>query len=180
MRNFWTELGVTQKDIAVPLASLYSHNIKIIDDDAPRIAFIRDPVALTLVGVNETVVEIPTHPNTTNLGTRKIELRNPVVFVEREDLGHQKLRLKEFGDFDIEGNQAHFLARERTDKRKIIHWTSKDSSIDASLRRVIDGEVCSVEGKLEAHQLPVNTPVQIERIGYGIIAAHNEIVFTHD
>ena len=33
IEEFWIELGVTQKDIAVPLASLYSHNIKIIDDD---------------------------------------------------------------------------------------------------------------------------------------------------
>ncbi len=180
LRNFWTELGVTQKDIAVPLATLYSHNIKIIDDDAPRIAFIRDPVALTLVGVNESFVEIPTHPNTSNLGTRKIDLQNSVVFVEREDLQHHKLRLKEFGDFDIKDNQAHFVAKERTDKRKIIHWTSKDSSVDASLQRVIDGEICLLKGKLEEHRLQSNTPVQIERIGYGIIAAHDKIIFTHD
>ena len=111
---------------------------------------------------------------------RKIELHDSVVFVEREDLQHHKLRLKEFGDFNIEGNQAHFLAKERTDKRKIIHWTSKDSSVDASLQQVIDGEICLVKGKLEAHQLPSDTPVQIERIGYGIIAGHDKIVFTHD
>ena len=51
LRNFWLELGITQKDIAVPLASLYSHNIKTIDDDAPRIAFVRNPVAISLVGI---------------------------------------------------------------------------------------------------------------------------------
>jgi len=180
LRNFWIELGVTQKDIAVPLATLYSHNIKIIDDDAPRIAFIREPIALTLEGVNETVVELPTHPNTTGLGTRKIQLHDAVVYIEKADLQHKTLRLKEFGDFDIEGNTARFVAKERTDRRKIVHWTSKNSSVDASLVQVIDGEICRLDGKLESHQLAVNTPVQIERIGYGIISGDNEITFTHD
>ena len=180
LRNFWIELGVTQKDIAVPLATLYSHNIKIIDDDAPRIAFIREPIALTLEGVNETIVELPTHPNTTGLGTRKIQLHDAVVYIEKADLQHKTLRLKEFGDFDIEGNTARFVAKERTDKRKIVHWTSKNSSVDASLVQVIDGEICRLDGKLESHQLAVNTPVQIERIGYGIISGDNEITFTHD
>ena len=180
LRNFWIELGVTQKDIAVPLATLYSHNIKIIDDDAPRIAFIREPIALTLEGVNETIVELPTHPNTTGLGTRKIQLHDAVVYIEKADLQHKALRLKEFGDFDIEGNIARFVAMERTDKRKIVHWTSKNSSVDASLVQVIDGELCRLDGKLESHQLAVNTPVQIERIGYGIISGDNEITFTHD
>ena len=180
LRNFWIELGVTQKDIAVPLATLYSHNIKIIDDDAPRIAFIREPIALTLEGVNETIVELPTHPNTTGLGTRKIQLHDAVVYIEKADLQHKTLRLKEFGDFDIEGNTARFVAKERTDKRKIVHWTSKNSSVDASLVQVIDGEICQLDGKLESHQLAVNTPVQIERIGYGIISGDNEITFTHD
>ena len=180
LRNFWIELGVTQKDIAVPLATLYSHNIKIIDDDAPRIAFIREPIALTIEGVDETVVELPTHPNTTGLGTRKIQLDDAVVYVEKADLQHKTLRLKEFGDFDIEGNIARFVAKERTDKRKIVHWTSKNSSVDASLVQVIDGEISRLDGRLESHQLPVNTPVQIERIGYGIISGDNEITFTHD
>ena len=180
LRNFWIELGVTQKDIAVPLATLYSHNIKIIDDDAPRIAFIREPIALTLEGVNETIVELPTHPNTTGLGTRKLQLHDAVVYIEKADLQHKTLRLKEFGDFDIEGNTARFVAKERTDKRKIVHWTSKNSSVDASLVQVIDGEICRLDGKLESHQLAVNTPVQIERIGYGIISGDNEITFTHD
>ena len=180
LRNFWIELGVTQKDIAVPLATLYSHNIKIIDDDAPRIAFIREPIALTLEGVNETIVELPTHPNTTGLGTRKIQLHDAVVYIEKADLQQKTLRLKEFGDFDIEGNTARFVAKERTDKRKIVHWTSKNSSVDASLVQVIDGEICRLDGKLESHQLAVNTPVQIERIGYGIISGDNEITFTHD
>ena len=46
LRQFWIELGVTQKDISVPLATLYSHNTKQIDDTAPRISLVRNPVAI--------------------------------------------------------------------------------------------------------------------------------------
>jgi hypothetical protein len=100
--------------------------------------------------------------------------------VEKADLGHKKLRLKEFGDFDIDGNVATFVAKQRTDKRKIVHWTSKDSCDDAEFVAVSDGELVSLKGKLETNYLTIGTPVQLERIGYGIITKSDVITFTHD
>jgi len=180
LRSFWIELGVTQKDIAVPLATLYSHNIKVIDDNAPRIAFIRDPVEISLVGINETNITIPTHPNHVEMGSRVIDLSNPIVYIEREDLQHSALRLKEFGDFDIDGKVATFVSKERTDKRKIIHWVSQNSSNSSELEIVKDGQLLSIEGRLESHQIKLGTSVQLERIGYGIIAENNKVIFTHN
>ena len=180
LRSFWVELGVTQKDIAVPLATLYSHNIKVIDDNAPRIAFIRDPVEISLVGINENNITIPTHPNHTEMGSRVIDLSNPIVYIEREDLQHSALRLKEFGDFDIDSKVATFVSKERTDKRKIIHWVSQNSSDSSKLELVKDGQLLSIEGRLESHQIKLGTSVQLERIGYGIIAENNKVIFTHN
>ena len=180
LRNFWIELGVTQKDIAVPLATLYSHNIKVIDDNAPRVAFIRDPVEIKLEGINEANITIPTHPNNAEIGSRVIDLGNPIVYIEREDLQHSALRLKEFGDFDIDGKVATFVSKKRTDKRKIIHWVSQNSSDSAELEIVKDGELISIEGRLESHQIKLGTSVQLERIGYGIVAEKNKVIFTHN
>ena len=180
LRNFWIELGVTQKDIAVPLASLYSHNIKIIDDDAPRIAFIRDPVELSLENIDDDIIELPTHPNNPELGSRIINIEDRKVYVELTDLQDNKLRLKEFGDFDIDGSTATLISKERTDKRKIIHWVSKNSSYDARMTQVLDGEIRQIDGIIESHSLPTNTPIQLERIGYGIISDNSVITFTHD
>ena len=180
LRNFWIELGVTQKDIAVPLASLYSHNIKIIDDDAPRIAFIRDPVELSLENIDDDIIELPTHPNNPELGSRIINIEDRKVYVERTDLQDNKLRLKEFGDFDIDGSTATLISKERTDKRKIIHWVSKNSSYDARMTQVLDGEIRQIDGIIESHSLSTNTPIQLERIGYGIISDNSVITFTHD
>ena len=180
LRNFWKELGVTQKDIAVPLATLYSHNIKIVDDDAPRIAFVRDPVKLTIEGFDKADVAVPTHPNNAELGDRIIDVSSGVVYVERSDLVNKSLRLKEFGDFEISGTTATFVSKERTDKRKIIHWVSQSTSDDGTLIQVLNDEICHINGRLESHSLSLNTPVQLERIGYGVISADNKVVFTHD
>lgn len=180
LRNFWKELGVTQKDIAVPLATLYSHNIKVIDDAAPRISFIRDPVELTMVGFDEDGIKVPRHPNNQNLGVRKINLTSKTIYIERDDFEFSQLRLKEFGDFEINDNIATFVTKERTDKRRIVHWASKDSCSDAKLVAVSDGKLTSVEGKIEANDFTNGTPVQLERIGYGIISDSNIITYTHD
>ena len=180
LRNFWVELGVTQKDISVPLSSLYSHNTKIIDDDAPRISFIRDPVLLELSGSKQTSIEIPTHPNFPAMGSRKISLNSQQVLIESTDYGENKLRLKEFADFDISKNSAKLESLERSDTRKIIHWASVDSSSKSSLKMVTDGEIVEIEGVLEHHNLSEGDIVQIERIGYGVVSEENTIIFTHD
>ena len=180
LRNFWVELGVTQKDISVPLSSLYSHNTKIIDDDAPRISFIRDPISLELSGNQQSIVEIPTHPNFPAMGSRKIQLNSQQVLIESTDFGEEKLRLKEFADFDISEKSAEFVSQERSDTRKIIHWASVDSSSKATLQMVSNGQISKIEGVLEHHNLIKGDIVQIERIGYGVIGENNTIIFTHD
>jgi glutamyl-tRNA synthetase len=180
LRNFWIELGVTQKDISVPLSSLYSHNTKIIDDDAPRISFIRNPVLLKLSGGEQRSIEIPTHPNFPTMGSRKISLISQQVLIESTDYGENQLRLKEFADFDISENSATFVSQERSDTRKIIHWASVDTSSKATLKMVANGEIIEIEGVLEHHSLSKGDIVQIERIGYGVIGEDNTIIFTHD
>ena len=180
LRNFWVELGVTQKDISVPLSSLYSHNTKIIDDEAPRISFIRDPVLLELSGSEQTSIEIPTHPNFPAMGSRKISLNSQQVLIESTDYGENKLRLKEFADFDISKNSAKLESLERSDTRKIIHWASVDSSSKSTLKMVTDGEIVEIKGVLEHHNLSEGDIVQIERIGYGVVSEENTIIFTHD
>ena len=180
LRNFWIELGVTQKDISVPLSSLYSHNTKIIDDDAPRISFIRNPVLLKLSGGEQRSIEIPTHPNFLTMGSRKISLISQQVLIESTDYGENQLRLKEFADFDISENSATFVSQERSDTRKIIHWASVDTSSKATLKMVANGEIIEIEGVLEHHSLSKGDIVQIERIGYGVIGEDNTIIFTHD
>ncbi len=180
LRQFWIELGVTQKDISVPLATLYSHNTKQIDDEAPRISFIRNPVKLQIRGEHQNSVTTSVHPNHESMGIRTFDVSNHTVLIEKEDSNKPKLRLKEFADFDLDGNSAKFISKSRSDKRPIVHWISESDSHQAKLIYPENGEIITIDGVLENHNYKSGTMVQIERIGYGILIDNSTIMFTHD
>ena len=166
LRNFWIELGVTQKDISVPLATLFSHNTKKIDDEAPRLSFVRNPIEVDLKGDISKDIEIPVHPNHESMGMRIISMESRKILIEKEDSEHSTYRLKEYADIN-EGGQVGSISR--SDKRPIIHWVSKDSSVEATLTLPLQERIEHIQGRVENHQYAVGTIVQLERIGYAII-----------
>lgn len=167
LRNFWIELGVTQKDISVPLASLFSHNTKIIDDDAPRLSFVRNPVEIQIKGDVPSHVNLPVHPNHEDLGVRRISLEQSSVFIEQDD-AVETYRLKEFADLDENGVLGSV---ERTDKRPIIHWVSSTTSEESTLVIPDQEEMKFISGRVETNNYPVGTILQLERIGYAILTS---------
>ena len=165
LRNFWIELGVTQKDISVPLATLFSHNTKMIDDDAPRLSFVRNPIAVDLDGEVPESVILPLHPNHPNKGVRTISFNSPTVYIESDD-ADGLYRLKEFADVEANGILGSI---ERSDKRPIIHWVSQSTSKEATLIIPDQEEMQHISGRVESNNHPIGTIVQLERIGYAII-----------
>ena len=165
LRNFWIELGVTQKDISVPLATLFSHNTKMIDDEAPRLSFVRNPTEVHLQGEVPESVELPIHPNHLEKGSRCIALHPPTIFIESDD-ARVTYRLKEFADIGVNGDIESI---ERSDKRPIIHWVSSATSSNAKLIIPEQEEIRTIQGRIESNKYPVGTIVQLERIGYAII-----------
>lgn len=179
LRSFWVELGVTQKDISVPLSSLFSHNTKQVDDEAPRLAFVRNPVPVQLKGPHPESIEIDVHPNHEHMGTRTFDLHSKTVWIEDEDLGKGNLRLKGFADLDIEGLEATVVSIDRSDNRPIIHWLSEEQSNQGKLIIAQDGEIIEHIGQMESHAYPEGTIVQLERIGYGRVIDETTILFSH-
>ena len=114
------------------------------------------------------------------MGTRTFDVSNHTVLIEKEDINKPKLRLKEFADFDLEGNSAKFVSQPRSDKRPIIHWISETDSHEAKLIYPENGEILTIDGVLENHDYKSGSMVQIERIGYGILIDNSTIMFTHD
>jgi glutamyl-tRNA synthetase len=180
LRNFWLELGITQKDISVPLATLYSHNTKIVDAQAPRLSFIRDPVDYKLVGEYDGTLSLPVHPNDSQMGSRSWNLKGGTVWLESEDLGKMDVRLKEFADVALHDQEARVESIERTDQRPIVHWLAASNSVDAILTETKDNKFIRHEGKLEAHKYPVGTIVQLERIGYARIMDGEGLMLCHE
>lgn len=178
LRNFWIELGLTQKDIAVPLATLYSHNIKVVDDDAPRISFVRDGIEIKLEGEIPENINIPVHPNF-DLGHRDFNLNNPRIFIESEDNDLNTLRLKDFADIEVSSGIGKITSIEKTDSRPIVHWCTKSNSETGLLVLPIEDRIELIPGMIEKNNYPEGTFVQIERIGYGKIIDSTTILFSH-
>lgn len=179
LRAFWIELGVTQKDISVPLSALFSHNTKQIDDDAPRLSFIRTPQSFELHGEHPERVEVDVHPNHPNMGQRVFELNGKTIWIEQEDVTKGNLRLKGFADVAIEGAIATVESIERQDQRPIVHWLTNTQSKDGKLIVAKDGELLEFNGQMEHHNYPEGTMVQLERIGYGRVLDATTILFSH-
>ena len=179
LRDFWVELGVTQKDISVPLSTLFSHNTKSIDDDAPRLAFIRQPEKLHLEGEHPSNVSVEVHPNHSSRGMRTFDVSNKAIWIEHEDAVKNEVRLKGFSNIEINGNLAGIGSIERNDRRPIIHWIPDTNATPAVLLVAEDGEIKRFEGLMEAHTYPAGTMVQLERIGYARIIDNSTLIFTH-
>ena len=171
LRAFWIELGLTQKDISVPLSTLYSHNTKAIDPTAPRLAFVRNAYPIKLNGDYPKTGTISSHSDT-DMPLRNYSI-NEGVWIEKEDSG-KAIRLKDLCDIDELGNVASV---DRSDKRSVVHWVAGGSPSTLTIANGKD--IVTVEGILEDHNHPVGTILQLERIGYAIIE-HDGLLMVHD
>ena len=180
LRSFWLELGITQKDISVPLATLYSHNTKVVDSTAPRLTFVRHPISFSLEGNSPSEVSLPVHPNDASMGMRTWSLRSKNIFLEGEDIEMMDLRLKEFADVALNDTVATIGSIERKDKRPIVHWLSADHSRETILRYTKDNEIHHVNGHVETHSYTAGTIVQLERIGYARVMEDDSLLLCHE
>lgn len=180
LRQFWLELGITQKDISVPLATLYSHNVSVIDKTAPRLAFVRHPAAFQLVGDYPKELALPLHPNDATMGQRRWTLTNGEIWLESDDLDKMDLRLKEFANIALHDREARVESMERNDKRPIVHWLPTNNSKKAIITGTRDNTIFHIEGRLERHKHKVGTIVQLERVGYAVVIDESTLTLCHE
>lgn len=202
LRKFWVELSLTQKDIAVPLDTLISHNSSIIDEDSPRLSFIQSPVKITLDCGDTTIpkkVKIPRHPLHPEKGMREWVLNSDSgleVIIEKDDFEEclskdGLLRLKDFADIQIfKDFTGKITSLNRTDKRPIIHWLASGIGTPCTLLKGVDGGtpgpdgLVKMQGLLEQNEHPVGSVVQLERNGFAKIEEPDDkliqsMVWTH-
>ncbi|DAC34194.1 MAG TPA: glutamate--tRNA ligase [Candidatus Poseidoniales archaeon] len=178
LRAFWLELAITQKDISVPLTSLFSHNTKAVDPSAPRLAFVRDPVRLPLKG-GPNSARLVRYPDEPEKQPRLHDLTSGHVLVESDDAKKSSFRLKDLVDVDHEDGVLHAGSRERNDNRPIVHWTV-DEAKEATLVVAEDDLLKEITGRLEPHEHPSGTVFQLERVGYAILLEDGRLLMTHE
>ena len=168
LRDFWVDLGVTQKDISVSMQTIESLNSSALDATVERRSFVASPVGLDLDGHDGAVVEPPRHPDGEISGTRSWVMAKS-IYIQEADCGSGSLRLKEFADISISGSKITIDSLERSDNRPIVQWLPESMVREAVLFVPNGDEIDVIEGLLEDFELKVGNVYQLERIGFAML-----------
>ncbi len=165
VREFILGFGMSLTDIEVPASKLYAKNRELIDDEANRYHFVPDPVEVKLEGeIKGEFTELPLHPDHPERGNRKLKTRDTVYITKNdwEEFQGKEVRLKNFCNFELNGNTAKITGYENKDIRK-IHWLCE--GIDAVVEQTEGSrEKGIVEPTIE--YVRENQVVQFERYGF--------------
>ncbi len=180
LKKFMIEMGIGTTDVSISMESLYAENRKIVDPEANRYFFVRDPVELEIEGTEATVAKPPLHPSDSGRGTREIKVENKVLLplddVKKMEVG-SLVRLKDLYNVEItslDPLQGKFAGESIEDLKKakgrIIHWAPVDG---------IPVKVLGPEGNFEGiGECGIKTEqdkiVQFERFGFCRIDAVSE------
>lgn len=185
VRNFWIDMGVSEKDVDASIDTLESFNRKVVED-SDRYFFVADPVELEVSGVpGEVRPEIPLHPDDPVRGTRSPELEQEDgsfrVLVDRDDLEDGFLRLKGLCNVEVREAEAEHVEGDHTEAVErdapIIHWVPAD----APGATVVMPDAEEVEGRIEPNSVEEDEVVQFERFGFARCddPEENRYFYTH-
>jgi glutamyl-tRNA synthetase len=147
IRAFWVSLGLTEKDIAVSLTNLDAEDQKHIDDGAPRYFFVPEPVELALAGADGRTAHPALHPSHPERGMRALAAE-PFIVVPRADVA-PRLRLKDMGNVDVNGNTAKLVGTDMDRTMPIVQWLPKST---ARAFTVLKPEFIADDGEAESEE----------------------------
>ncbi len=168
------ELGTSTSNVDLSMDSIYAANRELIDDDADRLFFARDPVE-TPVHMGPEAGEPPVHPDHEGRGRRHLEVSGAVL-VEPDDVPPEggRVWLKGYGPvqhtddaFEFTGEDIEVVREEGVD---VIHWVPADDNRRLRLRTPNDDEVGYAEPGVIDYD--PDSVVQFERVGFARIDEH--------
>ncbi len=135
LKKFMIELGVGETDISISMDTIYAENRKMVDPEAKRRFFVKDPVSLDIEGDMPKVANAPFHP-TQDMGIRVIPADSPLL-VPEEDFANLKegdrFRLKDLCNLEVlnlDPPRAKVIGADpgqaKEMKLRIIHWAPCD------------------------------------------------------
>ncbi|MEA2076064.1 MAG: glutamate--tRNA ligase [Euryarchaeota archaeon] len=168
IRKFFISMGVTRNDIAVSMKNLYAENRKMVDAEANRYFFVRNPAEMRLPEVDSLVARALKHPSREEY--REITTGN-TVYLSDADFAKlkvgQKIRLKYLCTVKIESTEPLVArvvdrATEPTTEMPVIQW-APTNGIKVIVKRP-DGIDEGLGEPLIATEL--GNVVQFERYGF--------------
>ena len=189
LRDALLELGVSESDIEFSMEHVYSANRALVDDEANRYFFVRNPVRVEVEDTpeDETVARPPLHPDD-DRGEREIEVGNE-IYLEADDIPEEgeRLRLKSLYNVEVVSTDPpvvrHIgddLSLVRDEGVSVVHWASAldDETVEATLRTPSGDDTGVVEnGAVEEEE----NVVQFERVGFARVETAEPFVafFAH-
>lgn len=188
LRDALLDLGVSESDIEFSMEHVYSANRALVDDDANRYFFVRDPVRVKVEDAPETVARPPLHPDD-DRGEREIRVED-AVYLESDDVPDEgeRLRLKSLYNVEVVSTDGTPVVRYigddlslvRDEGVDVVHWLSalEDETVDATLRTPEGDETGVVEAAARHERGNV---VQFERVGFARVEEDEPLVafFAH-
>ncbi|HUV79990.1 MAG TPA: glutamate--tRNA ligase [Candidatus Bathyarchaeia archaeon] len=168
IRKFFISMGVTRNDIAVSMKNLYAENRKMVDAEARRYFFVRNPVEMRLPEVDSLVARALKHPGREEY--REIETGN-TVYLSDADFAKLKaglkVRLKYLCTVEVVSTEPLVArvvdrATEPTTEMPVIQW-APTKGIKVVVKRP-DGIEEGIGEPLIATEL--GNVVQFERYGF--------------
>ena len=166
IKNMWSEIGLTQKDISISMQTLESINSALIDSKCERRSFVANPVNLEIkTDFKKSKIMLPRHPESKIPGSREWEFESSIL-VQSSDLVDGKVRLKDFADINISDSEAKIESLDRSDNRPIIQWLSKGVAKEAILSIPNEEGSEIIRGLIEGFEIRQGEVYQLERIGF--------------
>lgn len=162
IKEFVEDIGLNKQDITVPIENLYSINRKILDAEADRYSFVKNPVKLKVKGGPKwDEIEVPVHPDKDE--KRKVKLGKN-IFVSEEDFKKfrgKEIRLLHLFNVNLD-SESEVTSIDNKNIAK-INWVG-----DFVIARVLMPEGAWVEGLVDSSikKLKKGELVQFERNGF--------------
>ena len=177
------DVGPKTQDVTLSWDNIYAYNRKIIDPNANRYFFVRDPIKLTVKDVpHGFTAKLPLHPDHPERGIREITVKpengKAAFNVSSTDSGLFKkdatIRLMELFNIKVskkgkKGIDAVFHSQSYEDARKLsaslIHWLPLNMGVSCE---VVMPDASSAKGvaENESRKLHEDAVVQFERFGF--------------
>ena len=129
IRQFWVNMGLTEKDTAVSLANLDAEDAKAIEPGAHRLFFVPDPKLLHVEGIAGKVAQPLKLPANPAAGTRSLTAE-PHIAVASADVA-PRLRLKDLGNIELDAarsGHAMFTGDAMDRSMPIVQWLPKSQA----------------------------------------------------
>ncbi len=165
------EVGLSTTPTNIDFSVITSINRKLIDPDAKRYFFVKEPHKITIEGAPKRTAEIRLHP-TQDKGSRKYSVGDKFI-IEKQDFSeireNELVRLMDCINFRKKGNNMVFHSIEHEQFKgkgtKVIHWLTEDSAVKAEVM-MPDAKIITGLAEAGASKLKQGEIIQFVRFGF--------------